>query len=368
MKKITKAINKGMKKGKKFIENIETDSKVLLVAHRDGDGVISAAIVNQILKEKGITSTHRLFIISRGEKAREKINQELEELKNNTVIFLDYTPSAKTYKELFNEGKKVLTIDHHPGKTAHEKGVYINPWTKGILPAAAVICHKLYLKCNGKKDTKPWALIAAYLDTRVKQSLEYIDMNTEEEEIYFPSMRIDWDLLEVIKALGAASFDASNAQKSFEMVEKSIQLENPVLIAEEKYGEAKELFNVREKSYKEKIKETKRAQIEKDEDSKLVVATIKPKRNIKSMVVDHLRLKYPGYTVAVTYPRKGNYFFSFRSSEKDLSKAVPRACEGIDANGGGHSKAAGGRVKEKHFREFIENFKEQLKKQENKLT
>ncbi len=352
-----------LKKAEKFIENTNKESRVLIIAHRDGDGVISTAIITQLLKEKEFNQTNikNIFILSRGKEAQEKIRKEAQKTKAQTIIFLDYTPNNEVYRENTEEGIRTLTIDHHPQLQPNEGGVYVNPWQKEVLPSAGAMCHQLYTQAGGTKNTKPWAIISAYGDTRLKETLKQIKLTPKEEEIYIPSGRLDWDLLEVVRAMAAASFNNQQAQQLLELTLKSIEDENPSLIAEEKYGKAKKIFKSRNKAYREMIEETRKAEVKIYEESKLVLAIIRPKRNIKNMAVDHLRLKYPDYTVAVASNKEKNYYFSFRAFEKDLSKVVPRACEGIQAQGGGHSNAAGGKVKEKDLNTFIENLKEQLR-------
>lgn len=343
-----------MKKGKKFIENLEKNSNISIIAHSDGDGVISAAIISTILKEKKLTNQSTLFILSRGEEAREKITKKTK--NSDIVIFLDYTPNQKTYKAL--KQKKVLTIDHHPGRKPSKQGIYINP-QKETPPPASVLCHLLYDQLKGQKDTKPWALIGAHSDTRLNQSLPVINLSKTEKEIYLPHGGLNRGLIEISNITLAAYLDKNKAQKLFKLIKKSIKQGNPLLIQEEKFAEAKDLYQTKRRAEKEKIKQIKNNEnLEVYEDSKLIVATIKSDLRIKSMVADHLLLKYPEYTVAVAMKHNEKYILSFRGRKFNLSRTVSKACEGIEANGGGHPRAAGAAISSKHYDQFINNLKE----------
>ncbi len=351
--------DKKMKKGKKFIENLDKDSKVLIVSHSDGDGVISAAIISRLLDEKEIKKQSTQFILARGKEAKEKIMKKVREKNSNTVIFLDYTPNQETYKEL--RDKKVLTIDHHPGIEEPENSTYINPQEE-TPPAASVLCHLLYKKMNGEKNTKPWALIGAHSDTRIKQSIPTLDLSGEEKELYFPSGRLNWGLAEVAGVTVVAYFDKTKAKEVFKHVKKSIEQENPILIQEEKYGETQHLYDILEKAEKQKINKTKNnPKLQVDEEAKLVILPINTELRIKNIIASHLRLKYPGYTIAVRMENGESYMISFRGGKPDLSKAIPAACKGINASGGGHPQAAGATISKKDYEEFVENLKKELK-------
>lgn len=357
-------INKHLQKAEEFIENLDPDSKILIVSHSDGDGVTSAALISRLLDEKEMKQQSMLFLLARGNEAKEKITRKTREENADTVIFLDYTPNQETYREL--NDKKMLTIDHHPGRKAPEKGVYINP-QKETPPAASVLCHLLYEKMNGEKNTKSWALIGAHSDTRIKQSLPLLDLSEEEKELYIPSGRLNWDLAEVAGTTVVAYFDKTKAKEVYEYVKKSIEQENPMLIQEEKYGETKHLYDIIEKAERQKINKTKdNPNLEADKESKLVILPIDTELRIKNIIASHLRLKYPEYTIAVRMENGENYMISFRGGNPDLSKAVPKACRGINASGGGHPQAAGATVSKKDYKRFIKNLKRELKKRLSK--
>lgn len=357
--KMTKLLEERLSKGLRYVKDLEKDSKITIVAHRDGDGMISASIISKLLDEEELTKQSYLFLLKRGEEAKRMILDKVDEENSDVVVFLDYTPTQDTYEEL--EDKELLTIDHHPGKEASKTGLYINPWEEEVLPSASVMCHILYEQADGDKDTKPWALMGAYADTRLEESEEYLEFTEEERELYLPSRRLNWNLLDIIELLGAPYLDSSVVDRAFDLIRRSIKENNLLLIEEEKYDDAKGLLKLVERAEKEKIKEIKNSEIYKDEESKLVALKIKPELRIKRAVASHLRTNYPGYTIVVSIEKPERYAMSLRSSIHNLSKVVPNACEGIEANGGGHQKAAGATVKKEHYEKFLENLSREIK-------
>ncbi|MFW5902546.1 MAG: DHHA1 domain-containing protein [archaeon] len=365
-----KSTRKQLKKAEKFIENLKENTKILIVAHSDGDGIISAAITTQAIQEqKKELKIKHLFILSRGKEAKDKIIEKMKKKKVNTVIFLDYTPNDKqVYKEIEKQGARTLTIDHHPIKNPfktqqeREKHVYVNPQEKGTPPSASVLCHLLYEEMDGEKNTKPWAMIGAHSDTRMKQSRTLLNLTQEEKELYIPNESLHRTLVDISNVLLSAYLDIDLAEEEYKYIKKSIEQENPVLIQEEKYRGTKRLYETMEKAEREKIRETKEnPHIEKYEESKLIVVPIKSKLRIKSKVAEQLRLKYPDYIIAVKMEKEERCLLSIRGNNTDLNRVIPKACEGIEAQGGGHPNAAGAAINKKHYPKFIENLKKQLK-------
>jgi len=287
------------------------------------------------------------------------------------VIFLDYTPNRKqTYEKINQQGTETLTMDHHPGRKPPKTGkntkeqVYVNPQKQGTPPAASVLCHLLYKQMNGEKNTKPWAVTGAHSDTRIKQSIPLLDLTNEEKELYIPNGRMNRSLQDISSVLLTAYLKKELAPEVHKYVKESIEKENPVLIQEEKYGRTRKLYKIREKAEKQKIKETKQNKdLEVHEEAKLVTVPIESELRIKSKVADQLRLKYPDHVIAVKMKDKEKYLLSLRSSQADLSKIIPRACEGIEAEGGGHPHAAGAAISKQHYQKFIKNLKKELKKE-----
>jgi|GEM_PF-3117555 len=367
-------IEKQLEKAEKFIKNLEKDARILIVAHSDGDGIISAAIITQLLQEKlKKQPEEHLFILSRGKEAEEKIIKEMKKQNTDTVILLDYTPNQrKVYKRIEEKGANTLTIDHHPDKNPFKanseknKHTYINPQEKGTPPAASVLCHLLYERMNGEKNTKPWSLIGAHSDTRMKQSRPFLNLSKSEEELYLPNDSLHRTLVDISNVLLASYLDINLAQKEYEYVKKSIERENPVLIQEEKYSGTKDLYETNEESEREKIRETKEnSKIKEYKEAKLIIVPIKSNLRIKSKVAEQLILKYPEHTVAVKMENDEKCLLSIRGNNTDLSKVIPKACEGIEAQGGGHPKAAGAAINKKHYSKFVENLEKQLR-DENK--
>ncbi len=371
MNKKKQYIEEELQKAQKFINSIETDSNLLIIAHSDGDGIISSAIITKLLQEKNKERTNHKFIQSRGKEAEEKILKQIHKHGSNTIILLDYTPNREqTYGKINQQGAKTLTIDHHPckepseAKEDTEKHTYVNPQKQGTPPAASVLCHLLYQQMNGEKNTKPWAIIGAHSDTRIKQSIPLLDLTNEEKELYIPNGRMNRSLHEISSVLLAPYLKKELAPRVHKYIKESIEKENPVLIQEEKYGRTLELYKIKEKAEKQKIKQTKKnPDLEVHEEAKLVTVPIESKLRIKSEIADQLRLKYPEYVIAVKMENHEKCLLSLRSSRADLSKAVPKACEGINGEGGGHPHAAGAAINKQHYQEFIKNLKKELKKQ-----
>ncbi len=357
----TSYIKEELSRGKDFIESIEEDSNALIVSHSDVDGLISASIISQLLEEEGIEKQSQMFLLDRGEEVKKRILNKTEELDADSIIFLDYTPPKDTYEGL--DDRDVLTIEHHPVREVPDHGVFVNP-QEGEPPAASVLCHMLYKQMEGEKDTKPWALMGTYSDMMLDQGLEHLELNEEEKELYLHNGVMNWNLQTIIQLVNVSYIDKKESSKIFKLIKESIEKENPLLIEEESRGRAKQIMEKKRKAEKEKIETLERnSNLEVDKEARLVFVEFSSDLRIKRILANHLRTRHPGYTIAIAMKKTGKYSMSVRSSTADLSKAVPKACEGIDAHGGGHPGAAGATVNENDPSKFIENLKEELKKQ-----
>ncbi|MFQ5474558.1 MAG: bifunctional oligoribonuclease/PAP phosphatase NrnA [Candidatus Nanoarchaeia archaeon] len=87
------------------------------------------------------------------------------------------------------------------------------------------------------------------------------------------------------------------------------------------------------------------------------------KMSFSTELSNELLYLYPDRTVIVAREKNEEMKCSFRTSEKNMQKALEKALVNIQGYGGGHEKACGGCIKKDDWERFLEQLKEELEKQ-----
>ena len=147
--KVLKNLEELFKVGIDFIKKVEEGERVVLVYDADVDGIVSAVLVLGAIKKFG-------------KKIKSSIPMEfgdVEKMKNrlkgfDVIITVD-VPIDLIEKYLVSLGKKMLIIDHHPGRDLNsEKIVLVNPRLENpeIYQPASYVAYKMFRSVIKEKE------------------------------------------------------------------------------------------------------------------------------------------------------------------------------------------------------------------------
>lgn len=121
---------KNMLKGLKLLKkHIKNNSIICIVIDSDFDGYSSSALIYQYIKD--ISPDIQINLVIHNKKEHGIKLEELEGINFDLLIVPDAgSEDLKEVKELHNQGKDVLILDHHKFKTDNEYAVIINSQDK----------------------------------------------------------------------------------------------------------------------------------------------------------------------------------------------------------------------------------------------
>ncbi|MEM7818849.1 MAG: DHHA1 domain-containing protein [Candidatus Aenigmatarchaeota archaeon] len=338
------------KKGFLFLKKIKPTDKILLVYHKDLDGLTSALIFVRSLKKLGLGI----------DKKYASSNEEIEKIAKKVrffdkIICLDIDISYMK-RELVKLRKDMLIIDHHPPRENlnTRKIVYINPRirTPKIYQPASYVTYKFLSKILDLKNEKWLAVIGTISDFGLddcKDLLKELKIRKKED---IPKTKV-WK--EVEKLVGIIS--EIGFERTFSLLEKSNSLK-----------EFKENKFVRKalKNYLEKIKKCEKIfwdNLKEYKEVNLLISEIKTKhREITSLISTKFSGRFPERVLVVLRKVGEKYAVHARyrgSKEIDLGKIMEKCAKGLNG-GGGHPHAAGASIKTKNREIFEKRLIEEL--------
>jgi single-stranded DNA-specific DHH superfamily exonuclease len=339
------------KKGISFIEKIETKDKILLVYHKDLDGLISALIFTKALKKIGVKISKKIA------SSNEEIEKVLKKVKDfDKVVILDIDISYMK-ENLVKMGKKMLIIDHHPPREDlnAEKIFYVNPRLKNpkIYQPASYLTYKLMSKIFDLKEEEWLAVIGVVSDFGYEDCKDligkWIKIKKKEELIKTKFWKKVEKLVGIISKIGF--------QKVFTLLEKAKSFEE---------FEKNKIVKKALRKYLEKIKKCEKSfwkNIKEFEESNLVISEVKTRqREITSFISTKMAGRFPEKVLVVLRKAGNKYAVHARyhgSKEIELGKIMEECARGLDG-GGGHPHAAGATIKAKNRSIFEERIIEKL--------
>ncbi|MEM5882646.1 MAG: DHHA1 domain-containing protein [Candidatus Aenigmatarchaeota archaeon] len=340
------------KKGVLFLKKIKPKDRVLLLYHKDLDGLASALIFLRGAKKLGLTIKKK-YATSNEE--IEKIAKKVK--KSDKIIVLDIDISYMK-KELIKLKKDILIIDHHPPrKNLNTKRiVYINPRLKNskIYQPTSYVTYKFLSKILDLKSEKWIAILGTLSDFGLedcKDLLGKIKIRSKED---IPKTKI-WK--EVEKLTGIIS--GIGFEKTFDFLEKSKSL---------KEFKKNKIVKKALKNYLRKIKKYEKIfwdNLREYREANLLISEIKTKhREITSLISTKFSGEFPE-KVLVVLRRVGKKYavhVRYRGSKRiNLGKIMERCAKGLNG-GGGHPHAAGASIKLRNKKIFEERLIEELRR------
>ncbi|PKM92258.1 MAG: hypothetical protein CVU81_01445 [Euryarchaeota archaeon HGW-Euryarchaeota-1] len=177
-------LNTDLKNSAEFLKRaISEEKRIAVISHIDADGITSAAIIFDLLKELGANFQLRLI-----KQAEEKIIENVSEINADLFVFLDLGSGQKDILSKYIE-KDILILDHHPpsgGATGkiREINVHNYGFDGGKEASASILCY-LFAKATGSEFGEIPALVGALGDQQemVKLNKEVLDVALEKNLI-----------------------------------------------------------------------------------------------------------------------------------------------------------------------------------------
>lgn len=331
MKKLKRNLNELFERGWKFLKDIETDEKNLLIYHTDPDGVCSAALVILELKKLGIKINRRFYTSNI---ASTQLKDEME--KADKIIMVDVALDTLN----FPKKKNILIFDHHPSKDVNSKDVIlVNPMLQNskLYQPVSYILYKFFSQFLDMKEQEWIAALGTVADfgygdckDLMKKYISKRPKDLKKTRLGELSDRLN-SCINYFGVNGALNFLLS--LKSLEIFEKNKRAEFLQKKFEKNLEEAKQEF-------------MKNAEV----DKKLIFGVIESRqRRMGSTLASVISAENPKKVLIILSKNNGVYNVHARNISKDVDvgKLMKNCC---DAEGGGHKQAAGGTVK--NFEKF----------------
>ena len=324
-----------------YLNSINKKDKIAIISHNDLDGIASALLMHQILKQKKKKVSSFNFVnYSKGmfEQPEKKFKKG-----TNKVLILDISISADL--EGFNKLKEkydTFVIDHHPYEIKGEN----------IIKTKTEDCATFALFDLAKNDfnLKKWewlvcATMVAEFSFKSKSNFEFI-------KSHYPKVVLE-DIYN--SELGEISKKIASSLICFKGKEKKVfnLILNNKLKRLNKYSE---LVELEIKNWIDKFK--KEAEFYSNKNLYFYYAS--PKYSITSAIVTSLSVKEPDKTFVFISDIKDEPDFVKVSSRNqtggDMNLLMKKGIEGLEnASGGGHVPAAAARFLKKDLQKFKEN-------------
>ncbi|MBR9682266.1 MAG: DHH family phosphoesterase [Candidatus Aenigmarchaeota archaeon] len=305
------------------------DGNVGIFFHDDTDGACSAALINSLLKQRGVRTT-----LATGPIDKESF-KSFKWIKVDYIVFTDLAiDQYPDWLEMFDK-EKIIIIDHHPIHNDLNKMGYLYVNSRLTEPdkyiSASQICLDICKKAG--LEGKEWIGKVGAVGDRA------LEGTPEEEKVAEiisanKSIRGPDSLIKIAKFMTTAN--------SMDDIMYTTEYQKPLELME---GEL----------------ERQITNFERNEIEDINFFEFRGNYSILSVLSSSLFDKYPNKTIIVYRINEGYIKISGRSPNHDLGTIFAKATEGI-GNGGGHPKAAGAKIKEKDFEKFKKRVMELIRK------
>jgi len=335
-------MNKLFEKGKRFLEEIKPEEKILLLYHVDVDGICSAALALTGLKKLGVNVNKRLYSSSM---LMFPSNLKSEVEKADKIILVD-VPTENT-KHL-PEKKKILIFDHHPASNINSKNiVLINPRleNKTIYQPTSYTLYKFFSQFFDMEKYEWIAAMGTVGDFGYKDCKDLLKKHITKKPKDLKETRLSKAADRLNSFINYAGVDSALkfllTLNSIDELEKNKNLESIHRDFENEMNKAETEF-------------FKNAEVH----GRLIFGVIESKhRRMGSSLSTVISNENPKKIIVLLVKKDGSYNANARNQagEVDVGKLMKKCC---DIEGGGHKQAGGGNVKdlEKFKKCLLKNF------------
>lgn len=325
-------------KGTAFIRNINKEDKILVVYHKDVDGLVSAILLMKAFEKIGLK--HSKVMAS----SNDEMEKMIEEMRHfDRILVLDIDISFMK-RELESLGKDIMIIDHHPpradlnGKTI----IYINPRLEvpKIYQPASYVIYKFLPGISDLSNEEWLAALGTVGDFGFEDCEDlvrkYVDVKSKRE---LPNTSM-W--LTVEKMIGVIT--ELGFEKAFGLISSLDSLES--LERNEEIGKIYEGYRKKLERYEEMFWKNAK----KIDDAHLIISELSTEhRTISSLLSTKISGRLPDKVVVIMRKVGGNYSVNARYNESEIhvgiemGEIMERCAKGMNG-GGGHAHAAGATI------------------------
>jgi len=322
-----------------FLKSLTKKDRILIVFHRDADGLCSAVIARKALERAGLKPD---IMVTHLEKTAEL--ESVAKSKYNAVIFLDLALDHLDGM-FWNEKQKVLIVDHHPfHKDLNSKNVvHFNShfFSEGYLPAS-YLTYKIFSEFADINDIEWVSVLGTIADYGYDDCRDLLDryISVKEKREMFETK-----YGKASGMIGGASF--------FLGFEKMADILSSASGIDEFIGNKKIL--VYYEKFSKEIERLKKEFFEKAEKAgKVYFVHIESKIDmIQSSLLTRLSTENPEKVLVVYHKVGENVKLSGRAQTGyDLGTIFMKAAEFAGGSGGGHKPAAGAMVPASNIEKF----------------
>ncbi len=352
---------------KGFCLSLSKKDKILIIHHNDADGLCSALIAAKAIEK--ISGKKPEKVIAYGYNSREndaKMLKKIAREKPDKIIVLDFSIdyNPEFAKELENNCKKMLVIDHHKvsldlnsEKTVFLKAAYFSEMQPSNY-ANSKLTFDLMQKIVNISEYAWIACVGIFGDKAQNAWKEFIEETAKKSRLQIKEMREAAEMISAVETLKRKEFEG--------LFEEFYSIKEPKEILKSRYFRYLEKF---EKILKEWTKKFEK-QHKENKELELLYYIINPKENLKSALINAACEIHPNKTVIIFQQVDGKHL-SVSARRKDfkikMNDLLENAIKDIpDARAGGHIPAAGGSIPKKYFPEFIQKIEKELQKQMKK--
>lgn len=343
--------------GSEWLKNTGSFSPILIVYHRDADGVCAAALLSKALRKLG---KNRLNFLPSDQETTSVTNDlmyKILEKKPDYVIFVDLSVDQNPNTLALIKQKlmaRMLVIDHHPAQTdlnglgiMHLNSHFAEP--EAYLPASYLIYN--ICKPFGIEDYDWVALVGIAGDHGIETCWDFVTNFMKRNRITMTAKKIySSDFMKAANMIDAA--------KAFGKIEIALEVFDNASLLEQTMHSAELLKML---AQVQNLVQTHADKFEKEADFNKPANTafyrFKDYLQVESMIANTVSQKYPRTSVAVCREYENKIRCSFRNSggTQDVGKIVKMSVIGLSATGGGHPQAAGATLDKKDFAQFKSN-------------
>jgi len=325
-----------------YVNNLNENDKIAVITHTDLDGIASAVLIDEILKQKKL-KIYSIDFLDYGKGKFEKVEKNFKK-GTNKIFILDI--NAESDSEGFENLRKnfdVLLIDHHPSNLKGEK--IIRTQSSDCVAFAIYELAKENVDLNKLEWLVCSTMISEY-SFKDKNNFNFIKQ-------HYP--KIAYEEINNSEP-GEISKRISSALIYFKGKEKNVY----DLVQENKINSFEKYHKIIEKEIESLLKKFKE-EAEFFPQKNLYFYYTAPKFSVTSVVTTILSSQEPEKTFIFVSSINGEPDFYKVSSrhqngKEDMGQLMKKGIAGLEnATAGGHVPAAAARFRKKDFEKFKKN-------------
>ncbi len=352
------------KKGADWLKAMESLKSILIVYHRDSDGVCASVILEKMLKKLGKKSITTIACDPSTPAVTFELMQKIIKINPNYLIFADMAVDQDPNQLIILKQKigcSTIVIDHHPPSNdlnmidiAHINPRFAN--NSYYFPASYVV-YKIGEKIFDVSDFSWIAMIGIIGDHAVETCQDFVKAFTRANGNFGETQKIleqtkfghASEIIMAARAIDSVSGDGIETSRNILNNSLGIDKFTASKTLDEWYQITQQDIDNATDGFEKKS--------ELHSGGKIAVYKIQTPYKIESIVASKISEKYPRMSIMVCRDAGNKIACSLRNQKTaDLSKIVKMSLVGLRQSvGGGHPQAAGVLVDKKEWDAFKAN-------------